>query len=83
MFIVFFQKSDILIVEIFSDSMLLMLLKSGKDSSNLCRYTETARFTWWLLNVAAGISGCDLIREFNMDQNNYRHMTINNGKMIF
>ena len=63
--------------------MLLMLLKSGKDSSNLCRYTETARFTWWLLNVAAGVSGCDLIWEFNMDQTACRHTTINNGKLIF
>lgn len=37
----------------------------------------------WLLNVAGGLRGCDLIWEFNMNQTHYRHTTINNGKIIF
>ena len=37
----------------------------------------------WLLNVTGGIRNCDLVWEFNMDQTQYRHTTINNGKLIF
>ena len=37
----------------------------------------------WLLNIASGVRGCDLVWEFNMDQTAYRHTTINNGKLIF
>ena len=37
----------------------------------------------WFLNAAGGVRGAELIWEFNMDQTNYRHTTINNGKIIF
>ena len=37
----------------------------------------------WLLNVAAGVKGCELIWEYNMEQLNHRNATAANGTLIF